>query len=150
MTIRWIFAALHLLGLGVGLGAVWARSRALKGVLDAAGLHRVSTADIWWGVAALIWLSTGLLRAFAGLEKGTQYYLSNHVFWLKMALFITIVLLEFRAAPTIGRWRVGLRRGTPVDTSSAPTLARISEIQAFLVICIVFAATAMARGFGSG
>ena len=149
MTIRWLFAAVHLLGLGVGLGSVWARSRAFRGALDAAGLRRVFITDIWWAVAGFIWVTTGLLRAFAGLEKGSQYYLSNHVFWLKMVLFITIVVLEFRTAPTIGRWRVGLRRGTPVDTSSAPTLARISEIQAFLVICIVFAATAMARGFGS-
>ena len=31
MSIRWILAALHLFGLAIGLGAVWARGRALQG-----------------------------------------------------------------------------------------------------------------------
>ena len=34
MTVRWLLAAVHLLALGVGLGAVWARGRALAGELD--------------------------------------------------------------------------------------------------------------------
>lgn len=70
MTIRWLFAALHLLALGIGLGAVWTRGRALRGELNTAGLLRVLAADTWWGIAALVWVATGLVRAFAGLEKG--------------------------------------------------------------------------------
>ena len=77
MAIRWLFATLHLLALGIGLGAVWARSRALQAELNSAGLRRVFYADNWWGIAALVWLATGLVRAFAGLEKGATYYLNN-------------------------------------------------------------------------
>lgn len=148
-TLRWLVAALHLLGLAVGLGAVWTRGRALRGSLDPATLRRVFAADAWWGVAALIWLGTGLWRAFGGLEKGSAYYLSNHVFWLKMTLFLAIVLLELKPATTLTRWRAQVRRGQPVDTTAAPGMVRISVIQAVLVICIVFAATALARGFGA-
>ena len=86
MLVRWLFAWMHLLGLGIGLGAVWARARALRGPLDAAGLRRVFYADAWWGVAALVWIGTGLVRVFAGLEKGTEYYLLSHLFWTKLAL----------------------------------------------------------------
>jgi putative membrane protein len=70
MAVRWLFAALHLLALGIGLGAVWARGRGLQGELDEIGLRRVFYADIWWGIAALLWIATGLVRAFGGLEKG--------------------------------------------------------------------------------
>jgi hypothetical protein len=49
MTIRWLLAAAHLLALGIGLGAVWARGRALRGLLDASGVRRVLSADTWWG-----------------------------------------------------------------------------------------------------
>ncbi len=63
MTIRWLLAALHLLALGIGLGAIWARGRAL-------------------------------------------------------------------------------------DTGAASRFARISFIQAGLVVLMVLAATAMARGYG--
>jgi len=79
MSIRWLLAALHLFGLGVGLGAVWARSRALRGTLNTAGIRRVLGADTWWGIAALVWISTGLLRAFAGFEKGTTYYVHGNI-----------------------------------------------------------------------
>jgi hypothetical protein len=46
MLLRWIVATLHLLALPLGLWAVWARSRWLRGVLDAAGLKRVFLADV--------------------------------------------------------------------------------------------------------
>ena len=105
MLVRWLFAWLHLLGLGVGLGAVWARARALRAPLDTDGLRRVFHADAWWGVAAVIWISTGLVRMIGGLEKGTEYYLRNHVFWGKMALLVVILLLELGPAVTLGRWR---------------------------------------------
>ena len=37
---------------------------------------------------------TGLLRAFAGLEKGSAYYLANSTFHLKIGLFLLILALE--------------------------------------------------------
>jgi hypothetical protein len=48
MMVRWLFAALHLLALGIGLGAVWARGRGLQGELDETGLQRVFYTDTWW------------------------------------------------------------------------------------------------------
>ena len=34
MTLRWLVAAIHLLALAIGMGAVWGRGRALRGELD--------------------------------------------------------------------------------------------------------------------
>lgn len=148
MVIRWIMAALHLLALGIGLGAVWARRQALRQAHDAQAIRRALYADTLWGIAALLWISTGLVRAFGGLEKGTTYYVTNHVFWTKMALLVLILVLEVWPAATLVRWRIGLGRGQAIDTSRAGTFATISTVQAALVVAMVFAATAMARGFG--
>ncbi len=148
MAMRWLFATLHLLALGIGLGAVWGRGRALRVALDAAGLRRVFYADNWWGIAALLWLATGLMRAFAGLEKGTAYYLNNHVFWAKMGLFLVIFLLELWPMLTLLQWRRQVRRGEQPETRAARQLARISVLEAVLVVLIAMAATAMARGYG--
>lgn len=148
MFVRWLFAWLHLLGLGIGLGAVWARARAFGSPLDTAGLRRVVQADAWWGVAALIWIATGLVRVIGGLEKGTDYYLGNHVFWAKMSLLLIVLLLEVGPAVTLARWRAHLARGTQPDTAPAARFARISYVQAGLVLLMVLAATAMARGIG--
>ena len=148
MLVRWLFAWLHLLGLGIGLGAVWARARALRGPLDAPELRRAFAADRWWGVAAVIWIGTGLVRVIGGLEKGMDYYLRNHVFWTKMALLLAILLLEIGPAVTLARWRVQLSKGGRPDIARAARLARISYLQAVLVVLMVLAATAMARGIG--
>jgi len=73
VILRWLFAATHLVALGIGLGAVWARKGALQGALDPDGVRRALAADMWWAVATLLWVTTGLVRAFAGLEKSTAY-----------------------------------------------------------------------------
>jgi putative membrane protein len=148
MTARWLAASFHLLALGIGLGAVWARGRALRSSLDARTLRQVFSADSLWGLAFGLWLSTGLWRLLAGLDKGTGYYLQNHVFLTKMALLVLVLLLEIRPMVTLIRWRKTVGRGEAPDTRTAPMLARISFVQAGLIVLMVFAAAAMARGMG--
>jgi putative membrane protein len=143
-----IVSALHLLALAIGLPSVFLRGRALRGRLDREGIRRVLVADNVWGIAALLWIATGLLRAFAGLEKGTAFYLNSNLFWLKMALFVAIVLLEIRPAMTFMRWRADIRRGRTPNTSSARTLAGVSHAEMAIAAVIVFVAAFMARGFG--
>lgn len=148
MFIRILFATLHLLGLGIGLGAIYARGRGLRGPLDKDNLRRIFLADTFWGLAAGLWIVTGLIRAFTSLEKGSAYYLSNSAFLIKMALLGIIIILEIWPMITLIRWRTQVGRGETPNTTAAPTMSRISWIQAGLVILMVFAATAMARGFG--
>ena len=147
--LRWMLAALHLLALGIGLGAVWARARALRTPLDIReNLQRVFVADTLWGVAGFLWITTGLWRLLGGLEKGTGYYLQNHVFLTKMALLVLLLMLEVSAIVTLIRWRKTAVSGAPGDFRAAGRLATFSQIQVWLVVLMVFAATAMARGLG--
>jgi putative membrane protein len=141
-----IVASLHYLALAIGLPAIFLRGRALKGTLDDTGLRRLFAADSMWGVAAALWLATGLLRAFAGLEKGSAFYLQSHGFYLKMGLFLAVVILEVRPMLTFMKWRQALRRGARIDTSSARALFQVSHIQMSIVVAMVFVASAMARG----
>jgi putative membrane protein len=151
-------AVLHLLALGIGMGAVYGRGRALALVGRAPdALRRATTADAWWGVAALLWVSTGLWRALAGTEKAAGYYWSNHVFYAKMGMFVAVGLLEVWPMLTLMRWRRGLGAdggATLVagDASLAQTarrVARISDVQLLLLVGIVVAAVMMARGYGA-
>ena len=148
MTLRWMLAFIHLLALGIGLGAVWVRARALRGTLDPAGLRRVFGADTLWGVAAALWIGTGVWRAFGGVEKGTTYYVTNPFFHAKMGFLFLILALEVRPMVTLIRWRARQGKAEAIDTSPARALARISEVQAVLVVMMVLAATALARGIG--
>ena len=145
-----VVSALHLLALAIGLPAVYLRGRALKEPLDAGGFRRLFRADTLWGIAAFLWLATGLLRAFGGLEKGTAYYVSSRLFWTKMALFGLIVLLEIAPMLAFIRWRIQLKRGQAPDTSRAPAFYLVNHVEMALVVLMVFVAAFMARGFGTG
>jgi putative membrane protein len=147
-VLRWLLAAVHLLALGIGLGAIWARALTLRGPLDAAGVRRVLAADTWWGIAAILWIGTGLVRAFAGFEKGTLYYTHNHYFWVKMGLLGSILLLEIMPMITFIKWRARLAKNETIDATNAASFATTSFIQAALIVFMVLAATAMARGYG--
>jgi putative membrane protein len=143
-----IVSALHVLALALGLPSVYLRGRALKGPLDRDGLRRLLAADTVWGIAAALWIATGLLRAFGGLEKGSQFYLQSPLFWTKMALFATVIILEIWPMVTFIRWRGALRRGETPDTSRARALYLVNHVEMGLVVLIVFVASFMARGFG--
>lgn len=143
-----IVSALHMLSLAIGLPGVFLRGRALKGRLDAEGLRRLFAADSVWGIAAVLWLVTGVLRAFGGLEKGTAFYLGSWLFLLKLSLFVVIGLLEIWPMVTLIRWRAAARRGGAVDTSTARALYHVNHVELALVVVMVFVASFMARGFG--
>lgn len=143
-----IVSALHVLALALGLPSVYLRGRALNGRLDKDGLRRLLVADNVWGVAAALWLVTGLLRAFGGLEKGSQFYLASPLFWTKMSLFVGVIILEIRPMTTFIRWRKALSRGQVPDTSSVRVLYLINHVEMGLVVLMVFVASFMARGFG--
>ena len=143
-----VVSSLHLLALAIGLPGVFLRGRALKGQLDADGVRRLLAADNAWGIAAVLWIVTGLLRAFGGLEKGSDFYLRSPLFWIKMALFLAILVLEIRPMLTFIRWRAQLRRGLPVDTAAARGLYTLNHIELALVVVMVFVASMMARGVG--
>ncbi|HXE58415.1 MAG TPA: DUF2214 family protein [Gemmatimonadales bacterium] len=146
--LRLTLASLHLLALGIGLGAIWTRALAFRGPLDRDGLRRLLQADAWWGLAGLLWIGTGLARLFLATEKATGYYLQNHVFWTKMALLVGLLALELGPMVTLIRWRVGLARGETPRTDRAGRFAAISFVQAGLVVLMLLAAAAMARGYG--
>lgn len=146
--LRWTLAALHLLALGIGLGSVMTRARAFRDPVGRAALQRIFIADTWWGIAAMLWIATGLWRLFASTEKPTDYYAHNVLFMAKMGGLFVILLCETWPMRTLLRWRREVAQGIEPDTSRAPLLARFSTIEAILVVLMVVAATGMARGYG--
>ena len=149
----WVASALgsvHLLGLAIGPGAVLVRAWALRRVADGverdAWVRRALMADNLWGVAAVLWIGTGLLRAFGGWEKGSAYYLAAPAFHLKMTLLGLVLALEAWPMVTLIRWRVAGMRGGDPDVSRALTFARISEVELAITLLMVVVAGWMARG----
>jgi putative membrane protein len=150
--LRIVLAALHLLALGIGLGAVLARGSFLRSKLDETAVRMALRYDTLWGIAAFLWISTGLWRWLASIEKSASYYTGNHIFLTKLGLLLLVLALEIKPMLTLGRWRKSLARGTPASEVAAPadavSVARISHIEAMIVVIMVVLAVAVARGFG--
>jgi putative membrane protein len=149
MTLRWLIASIHLLALGIGLGAIFARARGLQTARREPRLRTIFLADNLWALSGILFLTTGLWRAFGGLEKGATYYLNHPLFHAKLTLFVIVLLLEIWPMVTLLRWRRTKRRGERVNIAAAKNMARVSYVEAAMTIVIVFLATAIARGIGS-
>jgi uncharacterized membrane protein len=145
MIVAALLSALHILAFGIGLGSVFARGRALAGRLDEAGWKRLLTADTLWGVAALIWITTGVARLFYG-GKHPDFYWRNGLLWVKLGLFATVFVLELTPMRTFMRARTAQRRGLPMPQFPVERVRRINTIELVLVVTIVFIAPFMARG----
>ena len=105
-------------------------------------------ADTWWGVSALLWFGTGLWRLMAGTEKAPSFYFGTSAFWVKMGALALVLALEFWPMLTLIGWRVTLGAGEAPDLRRAGTFRTISHIQTALLLVMIVAATAMARGIG--
>jgi len=147
MLSQWILAAVHLFAFALAFWAVLTRGTALSQLSTGTGeVKRVLLADNLWGLSALTLLITGAMRAFGDYEKGSDYYLHQPLFHLKMTLFVLILLIELAPMITLIKWRIASSRGVALDSGRAKLYARISHVEALLLILMMVAATGMARG----
>jgi putative membrane protein len=138
-------SAIHLLTLALGAGGIYLRGRALSRPLDEAGWDRLLAADNAWGIAAMLWIASGLGRVFFG-GKEPGFYWRNGFFWVKMALFGLVFVLELGPMMTFIRVRSARRRQTSPPSFPIDRYRRINSLELGLVVTIVFVAALMARG----
>lgn len=117
--------------------------------LDRAALARLGVIDSLYGLSALALLIVGFGRVFWGL-KGADFYLGNHSFWTKIALFVVVGLLSIPPTLSILKWR----RQAAAEPSFVPPEAEIARARRFLhleagvFVLIPIFAVLMARGIG--
>jgi len=140
-----LLSAIHVLTLALGLRALGARGRALAQPLDDPGWKQLLAADNQWGIAALLWITSGMARVNFG-GKDPSFYFRNGFFWIKMSLFVLVLLLEIRPMITFIRARIARGRKMPPPVFPVATFRRINHAEAMLVVVIVFIAAFMARG----
>jgi putative membrane protein len=145
MVVPALLSAIHMLTLAIGFAAIVARGRALVGPLDESGWSRLLAADNVWGVAALLWIASGLARVFYG-GREPAFYARNGFFWMKMALFGLVFALELAPMITFVRVRIARARHLPLPAFPVEAYRRINTAEVALVVTIVFVAAFMARG----
>jgi putative membrane protein len=149
MFTDWVLASLHHLAVFT-LAAVLAAELAILTLdIDSKGIKRLAGVDAAYGASAAIVVIVGVARVIWG-AKGYEYYLANHVFWTKMALFLIVGLLSIPPTLRYLAWRRRLR----ADPAFRPEVSEIVRMRWYLraeaafFLAIPGAAAAMARGYG--
>jgi putative membrane protein len=151
VLVRSLLSALHVVALPLGFASLFLRGMRLRELRrsrgDAGTRAALLSADNVWGLAALLWIATGLVRAFAGLERTQDFYLRNGFFWVKMGLFALVFALEIQPMVTFIRWRIAKDRAAElVGNAPLDRLITLNDVEPALILVLPFAAALMARG----
>ena len=117
--------------------------------LGGATLKTLGAIDAAYGAVAGLILAVGFSRVYLG-GKGPDFYLSNPVFWAKIAAFALVGALSILPTMAILKWRKAAKSQVdftpPAEEVARARKALVLELAVFALIP-VFAA-AMARGYG--
>ena len=104
--------------------------------------------DVAFFSSALVALASGLIRLFL-YAKGYGFYLPNPIFWVKMALYLTIALISIAPTMRFIRWSKALAAASTMP-AEAEVLAtrRLIHLELMLLALMPLAAALMARGIG--
>ena len=122
----------------------------LKQTMSRDGVMQLQGIDRFYGIAAGFVIATGLLLVFFD-AKGPAYYAHNAIFWLKMALFLSVALISI--VPTVAFLRWNQRRAA--DGSMVLEEGEYRRLRAFLwaqiglLVLIPLCAALMANGISS-
>jgi len=131
------------------VGVLTAELVLLKSELSLASARSVLRIDAAYGVAAIVLLVVGLLRAFY-FEKGPAYYLHSAPFLVKVALFLIVGLLSIYPTLQFLSWRGALRAGRvpTLDPAVRRRVRIVIHVELAALFVIMLCAALMARGIG--
>lgn len=144
--LQWLFATLHLLALGCGLGAIAARGRNLAPTPDAPAVQRSLRADNWWCLSLLLWIVSGSVLAASHLPMLWSQGRPVPLAMAKLLGLILLLLQEWRSRPLIRQCRQRLERGRLPTEEIRSVLARHSRRQLLVVLLILVISSALQSG----
>lgn len=134
---------LHIIAIMIMMACLCLEHYLLKPQLSATEMRKLAVIDGIYGLASAAILGAGLTLWF-GVGKGQAFYSANHLFHLKVGLFILLGLLSIY--PTIFFLK---HRKTEADTTIAPrVIILLVRIELLLTLLIPLLAVLMAQGIG--
>jgi putative membrane protein len=150
MWISAIVAYLHYLSFMLCFGALVSEALNLKKELSLNEAWKIVIADAVYGISATVVLVTGILRVIY-FGKGTDYYLSNPVFYAKVVVFIVVGLLSLYPTISFIGWLKSLQQGQApkLELLKLNRLIWLIRIELVGFTLIPLLAAIMARGIGT-
>lgn len=141
-----LFRYLHLLSLFIMVGCVIAQQFMIGRKMSSGALRQIGLTDLIYGISAILVVVFGLTLWF-GVGKPPEYYNGNHLFAVKILLFIIVGLLS--VYPTLFYQRKK-KTVKPEETIRVPVaVIVVVRIELILLLIIPLLAVLMAAGAGS-
>ena len=144
-----LFAWLHLLAIGLAAGLLLTEYWLCRRMPDRTQARLLGTVDLGYLLALIASLATGLARAFYyGQDLG--YYLANRLFWLKITIFLAVVLVAVTPTLQYVRWN----REARTAPSFAPLTREVDRVRASIALglglwlILPLLGVLVARGYG--
>lgn len=145
MTTELVLRYLHFISIFAIVGSLVSEHLLLKISLSRKELDRLSKIDGVYGLAALLLLGVGMTLWLGGFGKPTEFYSSNPIFHIKLALFVLIGLLSIY--PTV--FFIKQRKGNPDEMVAIPKVIFWSlRLELLFLFAIPVLAGLMAKGIG--
>lgn len=138
---------LHYIGIMALMGSLISEHLILKPQMNKAQIKSLATVDLIYLFAAILVLTTGILRWFV-YGKGYDFYMSTHLFHIKLTLFIIIGILSIFPTIKILKWRKQTKHGEDPDITEkgVKKLLMFIRIELLLITIIPLLAVLIARG----
>ena len=145
--LRALVAYIHYLSFMLCFGALVLERKILKTSPNREEAISMVVIDVFYGVAALTLLISGIMRVLY-FGQGSEFYTNNLFFWIKVALFIFVGVLSLYPTITYVFWAVPLSKGDlpEVNSNLVDRLRKIINVELLGFALIPFFATLMARG----
>ena len=144
-----LFAWLHLLAVGLAAGLLLTENWLCRRMPDRIQARLLGTVDLGYLLALIASLATGLARAFYyGQDLG--YYLANRLFWLKITIFLAVVLVAVTPTLQYVRWN----REARTAPTFAPLTREVDRVRASIALglglwlILPLLGVLVARGYG--
>jgi putative membrane protein len=149
-----LLASTHYLALALGFWGLSERTISAKKLANDPSrqdqwLPVIFRSDNLWGIASLLWIASGLMRAFGGYEKAPEFFVSNGFFHAKISVFAVIFAVELMPMIRLIRARLEFRHNPNVAPLSPQILRgiyRSGMIEIHLLVVMVIFASLMSRG----
>jgi putative membrane protein len=144
-----LFAWLHLLAAGVAAGLLIAEYWLCRRMPDRLLARTLGVVDLGYWLALIASLATGLARLLY-YGQDSAYYLSNRLFWLKIAIYLAVCLVAAAPALQYLRWSREARSAP----SFAPLTRDVERVRASIAfglglwLILPLLGILVARGYG--
>jgi len=139
---------LHYIGIMVLMGALVAQHLMTKTNMDKYDFTSLVNVDRIYWIAAIIALTTGLLRWFFVDPKGVDFFNTNPLFHIKVTLFVVLLVLSIFTTLKFYKWRNKSKMDSYFTTSEkeAKKQLMLIRIELLLMVIIPLLAVMVAKG----